>query len=91
MKLTIKDKEIELKYSLRSMILFENVTGETFNPKTFTDILTFFYCVVISSSKDYTIKFEEFIDYVDSNIEILNEFSEWMETVVSVNDTLKKK
>lgn len=91
MKITIKDKEIELKYTLRSMIMYENITEQTFNPTTMTDIITYMYCVVIASSKDYSLKFDEFIDYIDDNPSIITEFGTWIQEVVKTNDIFKKK
>lgn len=90
MKITIKDNEIELKYTLRSMIMYENITDQTFNPQTLTDMITFMYCVVVASSKDYSLKFDEFIDYVDDNPNIINEFGKWIQETVNTNNLFKK-
>ena len=90
MKVNIKGNEIELKYTMRSMILFENITDKTFNPEGVTDILTYFYCVVLASSKDYTLTFDEFIDFIDDNPNIMKEFSEWLMVSVNQNNILKK-
>jgi len=91
MKITIKDKEIELKYTLRSMIMYENMTEKTFNPESLTDIITFMYCVVISSSKDYSLKFDEFIDLLDENPDIIKQFGDWISSTVNNTETFKKK
>lgn len=90
MKITINDKEIELKYTMRSMMLYENITEKSFTPSTMTDLITFMYCIVVASSKDYSLKFDDFIDYLDENPAVLNEFSEWIVNIISANDTLKK-
>jgi hypothetical protein len=90
MKITIKDKEIELKYTMRSMLMYENITDKTFAPNTMTDIVTYMYCVVLSSTKDYSITYDEFIDYLDENIDVVNEFSQWLIDVVAVHNKLKK-
>lgn len=90
MKITINDKEIELKYTMRSMMLYENITEKSFTPSTMTDLITFMYCIVVSSSKDYSLKFDDFIDYLDENPAVLNEFSEWIVNIISANDNLKK-
>ena len=42
MTITINDKDIELKYTLRSMMMYENITGKTFAPEGVADILPFF-------------------------------------------------
>ncbi len=64
MTITINDKDIELKYTLRSMMMYENITGKTFAPEGVSDILTFFYCVVVASAKNYELKFDDFLDVI---------------------------
>ncbi len=91
MTIKLNDKEIELKYSLRSMLMYENITEKTFNPTSLTDVLTFMYCVVIASSKDYSIKFDDFIDYVDENPNTINDFGDWVQDIMKTNNIFKKK
>lgn len=90
MKITIKDKEIELKNTLRSMIMYENIAEKSFNPETVTDIITYMYCVVVASSNDYTLTFDEFINYVDENPTIFDEFGQWLTSITSSNNAVKK-
>lgn len=90
MKITIKDKEIELKYTLRSMLMYENITEKSFNPETMTDVITFMYCVVVASSQDYSLKFDDFIDELDSKPELINQFGEWLQSSAANNETFKK-
>ena len=90
MKIELNNKEIELKYSFRALMMYENVTGASLNPHGLTDIMTFFYCVVLSSSKDYTITFDDFVDYIDENPSKIGEFSEWLKKIVKSNSVIKK-
>lgn len=90
MTITINDKDIELKYTLRSMMMYENITGKTFAPEGVSDILTFFYCVVVASAKNYELKFDDFLDVIDENQDKLNEFSMWLTNVVATQNYLKK-
>lgn len=91
MKITIKDKEIELRQTLRAFIMYENITEKAFEPKTFQDILTFLYCIVLSSSKDYSlITFDEFIDFIDENHQVLGDMKKWLNDEFAVNGILKK-
>lgn len=84
MKVTIKgQQEVELRYSMRALFQYENITGQSFNPKTLQDFCTFFYCVVCSSNKDLDITFDGFIDEVlDPNPQVMNEFAEWLNSVM---------
>lgn len=90
MEISINNKTITLKYSLRAMMMYENITGGTLTPSSLTDVITFFYCVAVSSSMDYSLQMEEFIDWLDDNPDVLNEFGEWLQKVVITNNKLKK-
>lgn len=90
MKIQYKDKEIELKQSLRALLMYENITNKSFNPQNFTEILTYFYCIIVSSSKDFSIKFDDFVDYIDENPVILEEMTNWLNTELTNNNILKK-
>lgn len=90
MKFTYKDKAIELKYSLRAMMMYENVTDGKEYPTTLTDMITLMYCIVVTSAKDYSITFDEWIEYLDEHMEFLNEFTTWMGTIGQNQNKLKK-
>lgn len=90
MKITINNKEIELKYSIRAMLMYENMTDKTLNPTGLTDVITFMFCVVVASSKDYSLQFDDFIDYLDENPDVISQFSEWLKTSATNNETFKK-
>lgn len=78
MKITIKEKEIELKQSFRSLIIYEGIKGEAFAPKTISDIIIYFYSVVLGSEVGIQLTFDEFLEVLDANPDLLNGFSEWM-------------
>ncbi len=84
------NREVELKYSIRAMMMYENITGNSFNPQNLTDILTFFYCIVVSSMKDYSYSFENFIDELDNEPSKLEELTKWMNSNISNQNTFKK-
>lgn len=89
MKVTIKQQEVELRYSMRALFQYENITGQSFNPKTLQDFCTFFYCVVCSSNKDLDITFDGFIDEVlDPQPELMSEFAEWLSNTMQKNSFL---
>lgn len=90
MKFKIGKKNIELKYTLRAMLMYENMTEKSFNPQSLTDIITFFYCIVVSSAKDYSYTFDQFIDHIDEHPEAMTDFSEWITANAKVNNDLSK-
>lgn len=78
MKIQIKDKDIELKYSFRAMMVFEEITGNSFSFKGVKDLIIYFYCTIVASDKDLDLDFDYFMDWLDSNPEELNNFTEWV-------------
>lgn len=90
MKVTIKGKEIELKNSIRAYMIYENVEGKSFTFSSVSDLVTFFYCTIVSSSKDYSITLDEVIDEIDKNPNLIQEFSTWLESSITNQNKLKK-
>ena len=90
MNITIKEKPVTLKFSFRALMMYENITGKTFSPSGLADIITFFYCIVLVSSNDYTISYEQFLDWMDANPDAINKFAEWIKTNIVNQNQLKK-
>lgn len=88
MKIKIKEKEIELKYSYRALMIYENIQKQSFNPKTLSDIIVFFYSVVVSSTKDRNILFDDFMDWLDENPNVITEFSNWLQSIFNMQATM---
>lgn len=79
MKIQILDKEITLKNSFRAYIIFENITGKSFQSvETLSDMLCFMYATVLASAKTTDISFEDFMDYIDEHAEVVTQFSQWL-------------
>ena len=88
MKVTINDREIELKYSFRSMMIYEKIAGVSFNPRGVTEIMIYFYSTLLASDKELTLTFDDFVDWVDENPKSLNDFSEWVQSTLAKNSVL---
>jgi hypothetical protein len=90
MEIKIKGKNITLKYSFRGFMIYEKITGESFNPKGITEILVYFYSTIIGSAKDLDLEFDEFMDYLDENPGLVEEFSGWLASVMSRNSYINQ-
>lgn len=88
MKVTIKEQEITLKYSMRSLFLYEQKSGESFSPRNLEQYCLYFYCVVMSSNRDLDLTFDDFIDFLDEDPSKITEFAEWLSNVMMKNDFL---
>lgn len=80
MKINIKNKEIELKQTLRSMIVFEKITDKAFNIANISDVIIYFYSCVMASDMDCNVTLDEFINWLDDNKEVFAEFNDWLTT-----------
>ena len=90
MKININGNEIALKYSFRAMIIFEKITGTTFSGNGITEILIYFYATILGSDKNNSITFDEFMDWLDENPDMINEFSKWLSKVIDRNAYINK-
>lgn len=97
MKVNINNKEIELKNKLRSILIYEQIAGKTFNPVTLTDMMLYMYCVILANDSTIELTFMDFMDMLDENPNLFSEFNEWLVKVNKVNsqftgntDELKK-
>lgn len=102
-----ENKEVELKYSFRSSIYFEQITGHNIDLSKLTqnDVVTLFYCVVIASlqkAKEPVIPMLDFLDAIDDfngGEKCILEFGNWyvdvlkaqFEVLDSTEDNKKKK
>ena len=91
MKITINNHEVELKKTFRSYVIYESITDKIFAPKTMSDIITYFYSVVLASDKDINITFDQFIDWLDENEDALNDFEKWLTEINEVDSQLQSK
>lgn len=75
-KITINGKTYNFKQNLKAMIMYEKMTDKPFNITTFTDIITLMYCCIIASNEDEYIGFNEFLEALDNQPELLSELSD---------------
>lgn len=90
MTVKFNDKEIELKFSIRALIMYENVTQQDYTHTNINDTLTLFYCYLVTSAKDYSITWDMFLDFIDEDVTVIQKFNEWLLAIKDVNDKLKK-
>lgn len=78
MKITINNKEFNLKISMRSIIIWEKISDKTFNPITVTDLILYFYSIILANNPDFEMTFDNFIDYLDEHPGLFNEFMDFL-------------
>lgn len=76
--MTIKGQDYKLKYTLRALFIYEQITGKVFKLETITDEYLFLYCVLMANNPDAQLTFEELIDSIDEDMGIMIEFQTFL-------------
>lgn len=76
----IRNKEYKLKYTLRALFIFEQITGKVFKLETLTDEYIFFYSMLLANNPDMELSFESLIDAIDEDINIMIQFQNYMKS-----------
>jgi hypothetical protein len=65
--ITINNKEYKVKYTIRALFIFEQITGKAFEIKTLLDNYIFFYSMILANNPENILDWNEFIDALDSD------------------------
>lgn len=98
MKVNIKGKELELFYSMRVYLIYEQITGNTLSLKdgSYTVSVNLFYSAILASMQHYHLdldfEYDEYLDWLDEQgIDLIKEFIEWFLKIMNVNSSLLEK
>lgn len=81
--------EYPLKMTIRAMIEYESMSGHSIGTiETLKDVTQLFYCTLKAGGKDIT--YDQFMDMIDSEAGILNEFSALMADPVEKKRTASR-
>ena len=87
----INGKKYNLKYSLRSMFAFEEITGKAFEVKTLLDTYILAYACIIANPDNPSLEFNDFINYCDEHADVIEDFNKFMSDELNRRELLKKK
>ena len=76
----INNKEYKLKYTLRALFIYEQITGKVFQLLTITDEYLFFYCILAANNPEMDLTFNQLIDAIDEDPNIMIEFQNFMKS-----------
>lgn len=64
--ITIKGTEYKIKYTIRALFIFEQITGKAFNIETLLDNYIFFYSMVLANNET-VLDWNDFLDALDED------------------------
>ena len=79
MQLIIKDKQYNVKYTIRSLFIFEQITGKPFEIKTLLDNYVFFYSMILANNPDTALLWDDFIDAIDGDAKLVEQLNKIVE------------
>ena len=90
-QITINGKNYNIKYSLRALFIFEQITNRPFEIKTLLDNYIFFYSMILASNKDKEpLDWDEFIDALDNNPNLMSDMNEVVENQQKVDKLISQ-
>lgn len=88
--IVINDKQYNLKYTVRALMMFEQVKGKMFSLETLTDQYLFLYCLILANNET-DLKFEQLLSYIDDDPSIFSDFASFMKEETDRQNELSKK
>lgn len=77
MTISFNDKEIELRFSFRSDMIYENIQGKSFSAQTETEWLVYFYSTYLAITDDTDLSFDDCVKLLDEKPIVLFQFIKW--------------
>lgn len=85
MKVTIKEQELDLHYSMRIYIIYESMTDKSISPEDFnkmTNVITLLYATIIATLQynrlTASLDWNDYIDWLDEQGDkLLVDFTDW--------------
>jgi hypothetical protein len=83
MEVTIKGIAYKIKYTLRALFIFENITGKKFDVQSSMEQFLFYSSILLANNPGMTMSFEDFIDACEpdqpESADIIKAFSDLLE------------
>lgn len=73
--ITIKGKEYTIKYTIRALFIFEQITKKSFKIESLLDNYIFLYSMILANNPNNPLDWDDFIEAVDNDNTIFETFS----------------
>ncbi len=71
----INGKSYQIKQTVRSLFLWEQISGRSFEIKNTLDNYLYFYTLILANNKDCELDWDAFIDAIDADPNIIVEMT----------------
>lgn len=80
-KIKIKGKNYNIKYTIRALFIFEQITGKAFRIETLLDNYLFFYSMILANNQDKAdiLSWDDFLDALDNDPQLFGKINNAVE------------
>ena len=75
----INDKEYKVKYTIRALFIYEQITGKPFAINTLLDNYLFFYCMILANNPDDVLEWDQFLNAIDNDPTLFSQINSTVE------------
>lgn len=75
MIITINGTDYKVKYTIRALFIYEQITGKPFEIKSLLDNYIFFYSLILANNPDNVLDWDIFLDALDSDKKLMEQLS----------------
>lgn len=90
-KITILGKEYTMRHCVRARMMAEAISGSMWTLGTLTGQYVYFYACILAGTKGVEMEFSEFLDIIDKNPALMQEFQEFSIKALKAEESLLKK
>lgn len=87
-KIKIGKKNYNVKYTIRALFLFEQITKKSFKIETLLDNYIFFYCMILANNPDNILEWDDFVDALDKDPKLFEKINKVVMNQQKKNDLL---
>ena len=89
MKIKINNTEYTIKNTIRSMFIWEQITGRLFELKNTMDFYIYYYSILMASNPECDLTFDDFINICDNDQTVLVELQNCLNKLTAIQNQLK--
>ena len=74
--ININGIDYNIKYTIRALFIFEQITGKPFKVETLLDNYIFFYSMILANNKENILDWDDFINALDNDPNLFQNMDE---------------
>lgn len=89
--ITINGNDYKVKYTLRALFIFEQITGKPFQIVTLTDNYLFFLSMILANNPNCELDWDSFIEAIDKDPNLAMQLSKVIENYQKKEDIFDRE